>query len=100
MFFDLANIPATLPSYINKCLAEKLDIFVIVYLDNILIYTNKKSAKFKKAIKWILEQLQKYDLYINFKKCCFSTDKIHFLNYIILPSGVYIESKRIDSMKN
>ena len=39
MLFDLSNAPATFQGYVNKILAEKLDIFVIVYLDNILIYT-------------------------------------------------------------
>ncbi len=39
MPFGLFNVPATFQDYINKILAEKLDIFVVVYLDNILIYT-------------------------------------------------------------
>lgn len=51
MPFDLANALASFQLYIIKCLAKKLDIFVIIYLDNIFIYTNKKSAKYKKGIK-------------------------------------------------
>ena len=39
MFFDLSNILAIFQGYINKILTKKLDIFIIVYLDNILIYT-------------------------------------------------------------
>ena len=39
MFFDLSNASATFQRYINKILAKKLDVFVIIYLDNILIYT-------------------------------------------------------------
>ena len=39
MLFGLSNIPASFQGYINKILVKKLDIFVIVYLDNILIYT-------------------------------------------------------------
>ena len=38
MFFGLSNAPASFQGYVNKILAEKLDIFVIIYLDNILIY--------------------------------------------------------------
>ncbi len=37
--FDLSNAPASFQGYINKILAEKLDIFIVIYLDNILIYT-------------------------------------------------------------
>ena len=39
MFFSLSNAPTTFQGYVNKILAKKLDIFVIVYWDNILIYT-------------------------------------------------------------
>ena len=43
MFFALSNYSATFQGYVNKILAEKLDIFVIVYLDDILIYTKDPS---------------------------------------------------------
>ena len=43
MPFGLSNAPASFHGYINKILAEKLDVFVIVYLDDILIYTEDKS---------------------------------------------------------
>lgn len=46
MLFYLANVPTTFKSYINNCLSKKLDIFVIIYLDIILIYINKKGAKY------------------------------------------------------
>ena len=40
MPFDLTNVPASFQGYINKIFVKKLDIFIIVYLDNILIYTD------------------------------------------------------------
>lgn len=51
MFFGFVNASATFQWYINKCLAEKLNIFVIIYLDDILIYINKKGAKHKEVVK-------------------------------------------------
>ena len=100
MPFGLANAPASFQSYINKCLAEKLDIFCIVYLNDILIYTKEKGPKHEEAVRWVLEQLQKYGLFANLQKCRFSTDKVHFLGYIVLPSGIHIEPERIESIKN
>ena len=43
MFFGLSNTPASFQGYINKILAKKLDIFVIIYLDDILIYTKNED---------------------------------------------------------
>lgn len=100
MFFGFANEPATFQSYINKYLAEKQDIFVIVYLDDIFMHINEKSAKYEEAVRWVLEQLQKYELYINFKKYRFSTNKVYFFGYIVLSLGIYMESEHVNSIKN
>ena len=100
MPLGLANAPATFQSYINKCLAEKVDIFCIVYLDDILIYTKRKGAKYEEAVRWVLTQLRKFRLYTNLKKCQFSIDEVHFLGYIISPSRVYMRPEYIKSIKN
>ena len=50
MRFRLINAPATFQGYFNKYLAEKLDVFVIVYLDDILIYTKNKGKEHVKAV--------------------------------------------------
>ena len=50
MFFDLANIPATFQGYINKILVKKLDIFIIVYFNNIFIYIESKRKEHIQAI--------------------------------------------------
>ncbi len=55
MPFRLTNPPATFQGYINKILAEKLDVFVIVYLDDNLIYTKSVGKEHVEAIKWVLE---------------------------------------------
>lgn len=100
MPFGLANAPATFYLYIYKYLAEKLNIFIIEDLDDIFIYTNEKDAKYEEAVRYVLKQLQKYRLYINLKKCYFNSNKVYFLGYIILFSGVHIETEYIDSIKN
>ncbi len=71
MLFGLTNGPVTFQGYINKILAEKLDVFVIVYLDDILIYTESEGDEHVQAVQWVLDQLQKHLLYVNLKKCHF-----------------------------
>ena len=50
MLFGLSNAPATFQRYINKILAEKLDIFIIVYLDNIIIYIKDLGESYVEAV--------------------------------------------------
>ena len=51
MFFGLFNAPASFQSYVNKILIEKFDVFVIVYLNNILIYAKDAGQSHVKAIR-------------------------------------------------
>ena len=69
MVFGFFNTSVTFLKYINKILAEKLDIFIIIYLNNILIYIENLDQSYIEAIHWILDQLQKYFLFANLKKC-------------------------------
>ena len=62
-----------------------------MYLDDILIYTSEKRAKYEEAVRWILEQLRRYSLYVHLKKCRFNTDEVHFCGYIVSSSGVHME---------
>ena len=66
--FGLSNAPASFQGYINKILAEKLDVFVIIYLDDILIYTKDAGQGHVEAVQWVFGELQKYDLFANLKK--------------------------------
>ena len=55
MLFGFFNTLASFQSYVNKILVEKLDIFIIIYLNNILIYTNDTGQGHVKAIWWVLK---------------------------------------------
>lgn len=69
MLFGLFNSFMSFQGYINMFLGKKIDIVVIVNLNNIPIYTNK--AIYVHVIWWVFNQLQKYSLYVNLKKCHF-----------------------------
>ena len=99
MPFSLFNALATFQGYVNKILAEKLNIFIIVYLDDILIYIKDPSQPYVEAMCWVLEQLRKYLLFANLKKCCFHWDEVCFLGYVVLSKDINIETKRIEVVK-
>ena len=63
-------------------LKKHLDEFVIVYLDNIIIYFNSKEEH-KKYIKWVLSRLYKENMPITVEKCKFYTKKTNFIEFII-----------------
>ena len=71
MPFGLSNAPASFQGYINKILAKKFNIFVIVYFDDIFIYIKDPGQAHVNAVWWILEELKKNSLFANFKKRCF-----------------------------
>ena len=99
MPFGLSNAPATFQGYVNKILAEKLDIFVIVYLDDILIYTEDPGQPHVEAVRWVLDQLRKHSLFANLKKCRFHQDEVRFLGYVVSSKGISMEAERIEVVR-
>ena len=75
------------------------DIFVIVYLDDILIYTEDDGDGHVAAVQWVLEQLRKFSLYGKLKKCRFYQDKVWFLGYVVTSEGIRMENKWIEAIK-
>ena len=99
MPFGLTNASASFQVYINKILAEKLDIFVIVYLDDILIYTDDDGDGHVSAVRWVLEQLRKFSLFANLKKYRFHHEEVRFLGYVVSSKGIRMEDERIEAVK-
>ncbi len=100
MSFDLSNIPISFQGYINKIIAEKLDIFDVIYLDDILIYTKEPSQPHIEAVQWVLKKFLKDGFYANLKKCQFHKDKIRFLDFVILAQGIKMKEKKIEVVRH
>ena len=60
MLFELLNAFISFQGYINKTLAKKLDILIILYSDDIFIYTKSLDQSHVKTLRWVLDVLQKY----------------------------------------
>ncbi|EDN09807.1 hypothetical protein HCAG_06974 [Histoplasma mississippiense (nom. inval.)] len=86
MPMGLCNAPATFQSYINEVLKGLVDICCIVYLDDILIYS-QNTEDHTKHLRLIFERLRKYRLYAKESKCTFFTTEVEFLGYIVSPTA-------------
>ena len=100
MPYGLSNTSAIFQKYVNNILVEKLNIFVIVYLDDILIYIKDPEQPHIKVVCWILNQLQKCSFFANLKKCWFHQDEVRFLEYMVLSKRISIKAKRIEIVKD
>jgi hypothetical protein len=97
MFFNLINILASFQAFINDIFREYLDIFVVAYLDDILIYlTNEKDHI--KQVNLVFKALGKAGMRINGLKCIFYTKEVEFLGYIVSSDGIKIDPKKIQAV--
>lgn len=97
MPFGLANAPATFQSYINRALSDLLDICCVVYLDDILIYSNSEREHIR-HVRRVLDRLRRYGLYCKRSKCAFHTQQVNFLGFIISPQGTQMEPERVKTI--
>ncbi len=97
MPFGLTNAPATFQHFMNDIFRDLLDQSVIVYLDDILIYSTNEEEH-RKQVRLVLERLRSAQLYAKAEKCEFHRAEIEFLGYIISPSGVNMDSKKVSAI--
>ena len=93
MSFGLSNAPTSFQGYINKILAKKLDVFVIFYLDDILIYSKDAGQAHVDAVRWVLNKRRKHGLFAKLKKCRFHKNEVRFLGYVVSARGVRMEEE-------
>ncbi len=94
MPFELCNASATFQQLMNHILHDHLGEFVMIYLDDVVIYS-KSMAEHVKYLDWILRQLKWAGLKIKVKKCKFVKAKIKLLRYRILTSEMIPDSGKV-----
>jgi hypothetical protein len=99
MQFRFMNTPVMFQRRINYILGEHLNNFVMVYLDNIIIYLNSVEEH-KEYIKWVLKKLYKENIPVAVKKCKFHTRKTDFMEFIIKLRQISIDLKKIKAIVN
>ncbi|GJX59364.1 putative reverse transcriptase domain-containing protein [Tanacetum coccineum] len=97
--FGLTNAPAVFMDLMNRVCKPYLDKFVIVFIDDILIYSKNKEEH-GKHLKTILNLLWSEKLYAKFLKCDFWLDSVQFLGHVIDSNGVHVDPAKIEAIKN
>ena len=97
--FGLTNAPPTFQSLMNRVLGDCLDKFALVYLDDILIFSETEEDH-KKHVRHVLNRLKDAQLIANLKKCEFGKRELIFVGFKITPDGILPSPSKVDAVKN
>ena len=99
MPFGLTNAPAAFMDLMNRIFQPYLDHFVIVFIDDILIYSGSKEDN-REHLRVVLQILWENHLYVKFIKCQFWLDSVAFLGHVISAEGVSVDPQKIEAIVN
>ena len=99
MPFGLTNALATFMDLMNRIFQSYLDQFVIVFIDDILIYSGSKEDH-EKHLRVVLQILRENQLYAKLSKCQFWLDNVAFLGLVISAEGVFVDPQKIETIVN
>jgi hypothetical protein len=98
MPFGLTNAPATFQSLMNNVFAAYLRKFLLVFFNDILIYSKTKTEHLK-HLQIVLQTLRDNKLFAKQSKCVFATNQVEYLGHIITAQGISTDPKKIEAVK-
>ncbi|KAK8521636.1 hypothetical protein V6N12_031530 [Hibiscus sabdariffa] len=94
MPFGLTNAPAAFMDLMNRIFKPYLNKFVVVFIDDILIYSHNKDEHVEHLVI-ILQTLREHQLFAKFSKCEFWLSKVAFLGHVISAKGIMVDLKKV-----
>ena len=99
MSFGLTNAPAFFMYLMNSVFMPELDKFVVVFIDDILIYS-KNNEEHAQHLRIVLARLREHKLYAKFNKYEFWLDRVQFLGYVLTPEGISVDPRKVQDVLN
>lgn len=99
MPFGLKNAPAVFQRFMNDIFRDLIDVNVVVYLDDILIYSRNKEDH-TKHVQEVLKRLREHNLFCQPSKCVFYTTAVTYIRIVITPEGISMEKEKIDAINS
>ncbi|WVZ90111.1 hypothetical protein U9M48_036441, partial [Paspalum notatum var. saurae] len=99
MFFGLTNALAYFMQLMNSVFMDYLHKFVVVFIDDILIYF-KTEAEHEKHLRLVLQRLREHKLYAKFSKCEFWIDEVRFLGHVVSKGGIVVDPSKVSTVTN
>jgi Reverse transcriptase (RNA-dependent DNA polymerase) len=98
MPFGLTNAPAAFQRFMNEVFADLLDVCILIYLDDISIYSDNKEQH-RTQVQEVLRRLQHHGLYARTNKCEFHSDSMAYLGYILSPDGLTMSDNKVKTIQ-
>jgi hypothetical protein len=96
--FGLSNALSVFMCLMNSVFREYLDMFVIVFLDDILIYS-KSEEDHEHHLRMVLQVLREHQLYAKLSKCSFYHKQIQYLGHIISEDGIVVDLEKVEAIR-
>ena len=97
MPFGLTNAPATFVRMMNEVFSDFLDIFVVIYMDDILVFS-KDQAEHDRHLRLVLQRLREHKLYAKRSKCSLFQDHLEFLGHVVSAEGISMETDKVQAI--
>src|SRR5258705_979180 len=99
MPFGLSNAPVAFQRFINEVLGDLMDVCMVGYLDDILIYSDSLEDH-RDHVREVLRHLCTVGLYANLKKCKFHMDTVEYLRFILSPKGLQMDPTKVSMIQD